>query len=248
MLLNLQIIIIFAICIVPVTIIAQTPTKCNASCGISSAKHLPFPFGFSAGCPFRLNCTSTGDILIHDFPVQKVTPDVILINLPAKCDRPITALHHLFGQNYAPTSCNGILLQNCSLPIKPCLIPTTTIQTHFELLDCVSEKGNNISCYSEQNNQSRFVDYTKVIQSGCVSLFSAISLESLGNNLDVSIDVQAVQLGWWLEGDCDCSPNANCSMVESPVGKGYRCRCLEGFVGDGFPAGLGCRKGAFQLP
>ncbi|XP_059637015.1 wall-associated receptor kinase-like 14 [Cornus florida] len=237
MILSLQIIIIFAICIVPIT------TKCIQSCGTSPTKHLPYPFGFSDECPIQLNCNSTGDILIHDFPVRKVDAEVILIHLQAKCDRPITDLHYLFGRNFAPTSRNGILLQNCSLPITACLIPTTMVQTHFELLDCGSDGANNISCYSEQKNQSQFIDYHTVEQSGCGSLFSAISAESFGNNSAVSLDVQAVQLGWWVEGDCDCSDNANCSIIVPPVGRpGHRCQCFEGFVGDGFNAGLGCRK------
>ncbi|KAJ4965327.1 hypothetical protein NE237_017176 [Protea cynaroides] len=50
--------------------------------------------------------------------------------------------------------------------------------------------------------------------------------------------------GGWKGEECNCSPNANCTKVTSPYdGKpGFRCRCNEGFEGDGFEAGLGCRK------
>ncbi|CAK9171757.1 unnamed protein product [Ilex paraguariensis] len=231
-------------CVLP-SILAYTPNRCNRSCGTVQSKHLPFPFGFSSGCQIRLNCTKNGTMVIDDFPVQQVTSDSILVNLPAQCGRPVETLHHLFSPNYAPTSHNGILLQNCSTPLTACLIPTTMVQTHFELLDCGS-KDDNISCYSEQNNRSLFIDYYNLTRSRCRSLFSAISVVSLGgiNSSAVSLEVQVVQLGWWLEGHCQCSDHAHCTKIFPPVNDrlGYRCQCLEGYRGDGYRAGLGCRK------
>ncbi|CAK9178584.1 unnamed protein product [Ilex paraguariensis] len=188
-------------------------------------------------------------MVIHDFPVQQITSGSILVNIPAECGRPVETLQQLFSPNYAPTSQNAILLQNCTSPLTPCKIPTTTVQTHFEMLDCGS-KDNNISCYSEPNNQSLFIDYHNLTGVQCRSLLSAISVVSLGNlnNSAVSVDVQVVQLGWWLEGDCQhryCSEDSSCITIVSPIDgrPGYRCQCLEGFIGDGYRAGLGCRKG-----
>ncbi|CAK9171751.1 unnamed protein product [Ilex paraguariensis] len=236
--------IVCLMCVLP-SILAYTPNRCNRSCGTVQSKHLPFPFGFSSGCQIRLNCTKNGTMVIDDFPVQQVTSDSILVNLPAQCGRPVETLHHLFSPNYAPTSHNGILLQNCSTPLTACLIPTTMVQTHFELLDCGS-KDDNISCYSEQNNRSLFIDYYNLTRSRCRSLFSAISVVSLGgiNSSAVSLEVQVVQLGWWLEGLCQCSDHAQCTKISPPVNDrlGYRCQCLEGYRGDGYRAGLGCRK------
>lgn len=130
------------------------------------------------------------------------------------------------------------------------------VQTHLEMLDCGSSsiKNNNnnnnsinnntISCYSEQNNNSFFIDYDSVMNTSCQSLISAISTETFINSSAVSLEVQVVQLGWWLEGTCQCSNHATCTPVTSPIdGKdGYRCSCNEGFAGDGFRGGFGCRK------
>ncbi|KAJ8538025.1 hypothetical protein K7X08_014565 [Anisodus acutangulus] len=213
-------------------------SNCTHSCG---NKLLPFPFGFSPGCPIQLNCTSNGQIVINKFPVQSVTSDTILINLLAQCTRPFSAIHNLFSSNYAPTSRNGILFQNCSYSQSSCLIPSTMIQTHFELLDCGKE---NMSCYSEPNSENNFIDLKNLSRTRCGSLFSAISVESNLNSSAVSLDVQVVQLWWWVHGHCKCSSNANCAKIVSPIdGKlGYRCQCFEGFIGDGFLAGSGCRK------
>ncbi|KAI3460273.1 hypothetical protein Pfo_016936 [Paulownia fortunei] len=215
--------------------------SCNQTCG---AWKLPFPFGFSPGCQIQLNCSSNATILAADFPVQSVTSDTILINLPATCGRPVEALGRLFTQNYAPNSLNAILLQNCSARPTACFIPTTMVKANFELLDC-SAKNDSISCYSEMDNGTSFIDYKNLTRSGCRSLFSAISMESFAKSSSVSLDVQIVRIAWWLLGDCRCSENARCFPVSPPVDgnpPAYRCQCVEGFVGDGFRDGFGCRK------
>jgi len=45
-------------------------------------------------------------------------------------------------------------------------------------------------------------------------------------------------------GPCSCAPNASCTRLTTPAaGQGFRCECREGFEGDGFAAGTGCRRG-----
>lgn len=218
-------------------------TKCQQSCG--STKHLPFPFGFSSSCKIQLNCIND-TVFIGEFPVQKITSDKILVNIPAKCGRPMKTLQQFFSPNYAPTRDNGILLQNCTTPVTGCLIPSTLVQTNLEFLNCGSSiNKDKISCYSEQNNETEFIDYVNVTRTKCESLISAVSTQTFSNSSAVSLEVQVVQLGWWLQGTCLCSGDATCTIVTSPINKqpGYRCSCNDGFHGDGFSAGVGCRKG-----
>ncbi|KAG6400989.1 hypothetical protein SASPL_137834 [Salvia splendens] len=217
---------------------------CNHTCG---RRKLPFPFGFSAACQIQLNCSANGAILAAGFPIQSVNAETILVNLPAVCGRPVEALRRLFTANLAPTSHNAVLLHDCRNQSSGCLIPTTMVQTHFERLDCGA--GNaTVSCYSEPDgNTTSFIDYGKLARSGCRSLFSAISMEAYSNSSSVSLDVQVVRVGWWLRGGCRCSRNARCVRVSPPpLGGGettaYRCECFEGFNGDGFLDGVGCRK------
>lgn len=219
-------------------------STCSKSCG-DRLQQLPFPFGFSSGCEISLNCTSNGTMSIGEFPVYQLTSDTITVNVPAKCGRRIEAMKPLFGKNFAPTTNNGILLQQCSSP-KPikCFIPSTTIQTQFELQECGKD---NMSCFTDPHKIGRaFIEYKDLKRTGCKSLFSAISSASAAaNTTAVSLDVQVLELGWWLQGDCQCSKNANCKNITTPGDgrPGYRCRCSEGFTGDGYPAGSGCRRG-----
>lgn len=247
--LKFHIVIILIVHTILLTIRCSSAARCNHTCG---GRKLPFPFGFSAGCQIQLNCSGDGIILAADFPVQSINGETILVNIPAKCDRPVEALRRLFTASFAPTSHNAILLHSCRNPSSGCLIPSTMVQTHFEQLDCKHNTAN-ISCYSEADNATSFIDYENLTRTGCSSLFSAISMEASSNSSSVSLDVHVVRVGWWLRGDCRCSRNANCVHVSPPLHGGppprdgvfppaYRCECPEGFDGDGFLDGEGCRK------
>ncbi|KAF2283770.1 hypothetical protein GH714_015071 [Hevea brasiliensis] len=56
-----------------------------------------------------------------------------------------------------------------------------------------------------------------------------------------------MDLGWWLPGNCHCSDHSTCNGFVSPAGPGYRCQCKDGFIGDGYAAGAGCRKASCNL-
>lgn len=119
------------------------------------------------------------------------------------------------------------------------------MQTKFEPTDC-DPKRNNISCYSEPNpDVNLFINYTSMKLSRCASLLSAVSVDAL-NEAAISVEVQVLEVGWWLEGNCrhHCSKEANCTELVSPVThqQAVRCRCKDGFSGDGFRAGSGCTK------
>ncbi|KAH6769439.1 hypothetical protein C2S51_014775 [Perilla frutescens var. frutescens] len=192
----------------------------------------------------QLNCSSN-TVLADDFRVLSITKDTILVNLPVACSRPVETLGRLFTQNYAPNSLNAVLLQNCSGGSTECMIGTSSLTAELQL-DC-GTKNYNTSCYSETDHRSSFIDYEKLRWSGCQTLYSAISIESSEVSPSVSLDLQIVRLGWWILGEyCSCSENAICTRVSTPLeGRplAYRCQCLDGFVGDGFMDGVGCRKG-----
>ncbi|KAH6761778.1 Protein kinase superfamily protein [Perilla frutescens var. hirtella] len=223
-------------------------TKCNRTCG---GNPVQYPFGFSDGCGIKLDCSSnsSGIIKIGEFVVQNVTSDQILASVPAKCNRSIGELDPLFGSSFAPTWRNGLLLDSCVEEINDCVIPSRLVKSRMGFRNCNFWSTNpNITCYSVGSNDSAdFLDIRTVRAKGnCSSLLSSIMVDFNGNasmNSSIVLDFQMVELGWWLNGSCSegsyCHVNANCTSVES---RGYRCKCKEGYIGDGFAGGLGCRK------
>ncbi|GLT73852.1 hypothetical protein SLA2020_456840 [Shorea laevis] len=222
-------------------VISTQAANCDRYCG---GKRLQYPFGFSDGCKIPLNC-SNGHIMINDFPVIDVNSDSIRINIEPECKRPLNVLHDLYGKNYAPLSRNAILLYGCGNRSVPCTIPTINVKTRFEMMNCSSNPGDNVmSCYSEYRING-FVNYNNLSRWHCRYFLSSISAAELFNGSGgMSLDVRVAELGWWIdEGKCQCSRNAYCNLISTPNGQqGFRCNCIEGFIGDGYRAGSGCTK------
>lgn len=231
-----------------ITVLIQTTQqhnkKCKPTCG---NEQFQYPFGFSAGCHIQLNCSATGIPKIGDFPILALNSESIRIKIQRNCTRSLQSLSRLFGKQYAPTFRNAILLHNCNTQVLQCEIPSISVMTSFGSLSC--NPSSSISCYSE--NTAYFMDLESVKRTQCRFVLSSILAVDLKNSKEpVSLDIEVVELGWWLQGDCQfCDKNANCTSVVSPYGKsGYRCSCYKGFVGDGYLGGLACRKGYFFLP
>ncbi|KAF8015493.1 hypothetical protein BT93_H1111 [Corymbia citriodora subsp. variegata] len=218
---------------------ARNTANCNRSCGTgASAKRVKYPFGFSSDCEIPLHCTDNSEIRIGDFQVLNLTTYSIIVDLPAKCDRPVTSVRSLFSNNYAPTWTNGFLFQKCKAPLSGCLLPASFVKNRFKNGSC---QGENITCYSKESKEGvDLIAHETLIQRGCEFLFSSIAIVDPEKN---SLKFQALELGWWLNGSCQCSNNASCaniSLVDG--GKGFRCECDHGFEGDGFAHGEGCRR------
>ncbi|KAF7847461.1 hypothetical protein BT93_L2945 [Corymbia citriodora subsp. variegata] len=104
-----------------------------------------------------------------------------------------------------------------------------------------------MSCYSEQMYKSNawFLNRTRLSALDCKYFLLSLSAEDL-NNVSVSVGTQLLQLVWWVNGDeCECSQDADCIQLSGlPYGgrNGFRCKCRDGFLGDGFLAGTGCRR------
>lgn len=218
-------------------------SSCIRVCGThdkSSQTHVQYPFGFSPSCEIQLNCSEIFTVQIGGFHVQNITNDNILVNIPAECDRPIAKIRQLMGTNYAPTSRNNFLLQNCSKPLKECLIEPRLLEDRFQVKGCQS---GNRSCYLEEDRSVQFTSFDTLERTGCSTLFTSIAVENRSVNSSVELEIQTVELGWLLEGPCKCVDQADCTNLTLGQLQGFRCRCKTGFEGDGFVDGGGCRKG-----
>ncbi|XVF59532.1 hypothetical protein PTKIN_Ptkin07bG0283600 [Pterospermum kingtungense] len=216
---------------------------CDGFCSTSNfTRPLPFPFGFSPSCPIRLNCTKTG-VKIGNFTVLNITSTNIIIQLPSECERPLDSLSVLFGENYALLATNSLLLQNCSKPLaSACEIRPMFLDRSFTLNSCLAN-SDNITCFSGKN-RGGLLSFKEVNDTQCRFLFSSTSIVmDSARNAAVSLELERVNLEWWVNGDCNCDGNANCTTVMNGNRTvGFRCVCNEGFEGDGFKKGGGCRR------
>ncbi|CAL5197649.1 unnamed protein product [Lathyrus oleraceus] len=241
---KLSILIIITIFITVITA-DQNNNHCNRRCGEQSVN---YPFGFSEGCKIKLNCSNNNNqIKIGDLTVQKLNSDSIYISLPAKCNRNTSFIYPLFGKNYAPTWNNTFLVQRCRPNLSGCVIPTSIFAgTQIDVEGCGSRsKSDYITCFTQSQRKTSREDVLTPDdwnKTGCELLFSAIAVDNSTVD-DVPLQFQVVELGWWLEGSSSCSDDANCTVVHLAGEKqGFRCRCREGLVGDGFVNGTGCRR------
>ncbi|KAL8038443.1 hypothetical protein ABFX02_11G107100 [Erythranthe guttata] len=245
---------LLVITILPLYSFSQSTNSsaCNQFCG---GKRVQYPFGFTDACRIKLNCSTASEkIEISGFDVRNVTSDQILVSLPANCSRPIGELSKLFGPNFAPTWRNGLLLENCNVPINDCVIPRRLLSSRIKFEKCdfgaENDNYNNISCYSGgPDDAAEFLDYEEVGKKGdCGVLLSSIMVDlsddasSFSGSSSIAMNFQMLELGWWADGKCDCDPNADCNKVDYGSTIGFRCKCREGFVGDGFSDGRGCRR------
>lgn len=215
---------------------------CKKSCGANQP--LQYPFGFSSSCPIRLECKKNSGIQIGEFLVLNITSSSIIVDLPAECNRFINSTKPLFGTHYAPTWNNSLLLRSCTSQLNACTVPTSFVRNLIDVKTCNS-KSDNISCFTKESEGEEIMSYKNVTLRNCTSLFSSILLHSEGTESLVSLQFQRLELGWWLEGKCDCSNDSICTPVPIPDRKmgGFRCKCRDGFSGDGFSSGDGCQKG-----
>ncbi|KAK1404281.1 putative wall-associated receptor kinase-like 14 [Heracleum sosnowskyi] len=145
---------------------ATDSPPCNRTCGTQTK--VQYPFGFSPGCEIELNCANNANIQIGDFHVLNVTSDSILVNIPGKCNRSIDIIKQLIGKNYAPTSTNSYLLQNCTGPVRGCGIS-------------LRDLFGNVSCYREENRGVEFTTYEALEKTYCSSLFTSIAVGFVEN-------------------------------------------------------------------
>uniref|UniRef100_A0A0D3FFP5 Protein kinase domain-containing protein n=2 Tax=Oryza TaxID=4527 RepID=A0A0D3FFP5_9ORYZ len=71
-----------------------------------------------------------------------------------------------------------------------------------------------------------------------------VSASIYSNTAGPALQLTALELDWWVQGRCGCSSHAICDGFTPPSTQkeAFRCECQEGFEGDGYTAGAGCRR------
>lgn len=231
----LQLILIFF------SLIAASAASCNRKCGKTT---VPYPFGFSPSCSIKLSCNSTSGISFSGFPFQNFAANnTLLLNISANCTRPVTSASAFFSTNYALTHRNGLFLRECAPnATSSCLLPTMVVSQMLNQMSGCKSKDDNLTCFYNTTRMYLTKDDLNVTSCGSGNLFTSIVYEPDVAGQPV-LALGIVEIGWWMTGNCRCAANASCTRVGSEVKDGYWCKCREGFVGDGFADGDGCRRG-----
>ncbi|KAJ1298157.1 hypothetical protein BS78_01G432200 [Paspalum vaginatum] len=240
--------------------------SCARRCGDLTVQ---YPFGFSPGCEIQIGCDSAdgaawvGAARELGLLLSNVTARALLLALRPDCSRPLNAsVDALFSDRYAPGSQNTLVVSSCrpASQAQAAHVSNCSVQQPSTYLDnssrCDRRAADSIRCVfpppsPQQPRDStsallpRFLNTTEVhaIRSECAGLVSAVSFWGAPAPAQAALLLATMELEWWMPGPCRCSPQANCTWFTTPdAGQGFRCECAEGFEGDGFADGAGCRR------
>ncbi|XP_042428078.1 wall-associated receptor kinase-like 14 [Zingiber officinale] len=222
--------------------IAVESTRCDRTCGSTTVL---YPFGFSAGCQIRLNCSASGEVRLGTYFVRNVTASSLIVDVSASCNRSIKDAAVLFSDRLSMAASNALFLRNCTgSEGQECSIDTEIISKRLNQTSC-GRTDDDIRCYSSGRTEGFYSkkNFTEMAKR-CKFLFTSLRYGRDAFNQSTLV-FESAEVGWWLQGDCRCAANASCSRIDFPSGNGttgYRCSCNEGFTGDGYADGGGCGR------
>ncbi|KQJ85879.1 hypothetical protein BRADI_4g02209v3 [Brachypodium distachyon] len=238
--------------------------RCDRRCGGFT---VPYPFGFSAGCPILLSCDANASTPTATLPIRapngmsyhvvafNSSASTVLVAVPPSCARTVKeARTALSGPNYGVSARTGLFLRGgeCRAPpdASACSLPSGVISSLLRTAQCAAawNDGTAVACIaSAAAPNATFLRWEKAEENtNCNDvLTSAVFVEGKS-----SMEFGVADLGWWLDGTCaavgdkgagSCAANATCTDVRTPGRTtGHRCVCNAGLDGDGFSAGDGC--------
>ncbi|XP_050238980.1 probably inactive receptor-like protein kinase At2g46850 [Mercurialis annua] len=226
------------------------PNQCNESCGKLS---VPFPFHLNTSCSsvsnvFNLSCSNSTTLYINidsqTYRVLEFYSDAILVDFPGSsaCRR----YNDLKSFGFRGNSYFGISIDNV-LGLYDCE-DSSLCKAECETIDLSGCNGNADAspscCYPLSDRSSwEFGDGFSVFSKfGCRG-FASWAVSPGSNN-----GKRGVKLEWAIPRNLSkiaCSNNAN-TFNATTVKGGVRCKCQDGFVGDGYAGGAGCLKSCIK--
>ncbi|XP_012083814.1 probably inactive receptor-like protein kinase At2g46850 [Jatropha curcas] len=227
------------------------PNECNEKCG---KFHIPFPFHLNISCAtispaFHLSCTNSTTLYLNidsqSYKVLEFFSDGILVDFPgASTCRQYNDLNsfRFSGNDHFGISSNNVIgLYDCE-DSSLCKADCETIN----LSDCDGNSNASPACcyplsdHSSWNLGDGFSVFSKF---GCRGFSSwavtgGSNTGKRGVKLEWAVPARNYSMG-------ACAINANTVNATSVEG-GVRCKCQDGFVGDGFATGVGCLKSCIK--
>ncbi|XP_048528424.1 wall-associated receptor kinase-like 21 isoform X4 [Triticum urartu] len=200
--------------------------QCSRRCGSTT---VPYPFGFSPGCPIPLSCDASistpilgrSGTTIHSF---NSTTSTIVVSLPPSCTRSVPdAKKALSGANYGVSSHTGLFLRGGCREINAsgaeCSVPASVMSRLLRTAQCVGN-DTSVTCFASSPMNStavaapapapapalksaypnQFLRWEKVEAFRCGDALTA----ALYGDTDtvLSLEFGVAELGWWVNGTC----------------------------------------------
>ncbi|XP_051184525.1 uncharacterized protein [Lolium perenne] len=238
---------------------------CERRCG--GATPVPYPFGFSDGCPIALSCNAStsapslpsggGDNgTSYGIVAFNSTIATILVAIPSSCRRSIPdARRVLSGTNYGVSARTGLILRGGCRETNStsCAVPVAVMSRLLRTAQCgdndTASAAGAVACVTSSSPNATsagvFLQWDKTDNTECDDMLTS-ALFGETQDGTASMEFGLAELAWWLNGTCAgederCAANATCSDITTPSGSaGHRCACVPGMAGDGFLAGDGC--------
>ncbi|KAM3272266.1 hypothetical protein ACQJBY_042444 [Aegilops geniculata] len=211
--------------------------RCSRRCGSTT---VPYPFGFSTGCPIPLSCdasisTPTLPYIGENGTTYRVisfnsTTSTVVVGLPPSCSRGVPeARRELSGGNYGVSSRTGLFLRGGCSGINAsagggCSVPVEVMSRLLRTTQCVGH-GNDTSAIpvlcvaSSAANATaaaadQFLRWEKVEKQKCDDVLTS-TVFVLTAEGTATLEFGVVELGWWLNGTCGAGKGERCAANAS---------------------------------
>ncbi|EMS46787.1 L-type lectin-domain containing receptor kinase IX.1 [Triticum urartu] len=219
---------------------------CSRRCGGTT---VPYPFGFSPGCPIALSCdasTSTpilpyidiGDNgTMHRVIAFNSTSSTMVVGLPPSCSRSVPeARRELSGGNYGVSSRTGLFLRGGCSGINAsagagCSVPVDVMSRLLRTAHCAANSNgtsaSTVVCVASAAGNAtayQFLRWEKLEKQKCDDVLTSTVFVLTAEGAP-TLEFGVAELGWWLNGTCvtgggeRCAANATCTDVETPSGE-----------------------------
>ncbi|GLJ17748.1 hypothetical protein SUGI_0309810 [Cryptomeria japonica] len=233
------------------SVLSTAQSLCNRTCGSRTVR---YPFGFNGDCPYTLDkdCSPNGEVYLKGYEVVDITNSSVMVDPWSKnrnssnvtCTKELNDISSDFRQQFALTDRNFLILgPNCTQ--SDCNFNLTNLlDLGNRRNSCREADMKNFTCMSNMGFKG-WLPWEMLQGSTCKTMLSSIIYEGDKNfSVSISIRVNNIELGWWVDGNCSCSANATCQRFLNPNNNQtvHRCSCIPSFQGDGFLEGTGCIK------
>uniref|UniRef100_A0A453JT04 Protein kinase domain-containing protein n=7 Tax=Triticinae TaxID=1648030 RepID=A0A453JT04_AEGTS len=216
---------------------AASGDRCSRRCGSTT---VPYPFGFSLGCPIPLFCDASISTPILPYIGENGTTyrviafnsntSTVVVGLPPSCSRSVPeAKRELSGGNYGVSSRTGLFLRGGCSGINAsagggCSVPVDVMSRLLRTAQCTGLGSDTspaaVACVASAPPNStaavhgQFLRWEKVEKQKCDDVLTS-TVFVLTAEGTATLEFGVAELGWWLNGTCGAGGGERCAANAS---------------------------------